>query len=236
MASSPHMVQTIRCYFVVIYVQPCSGLLAFLWCIILCWLNRHHLLILVNTWKWSNSTPQLCLIWSNVGFAVTWGFHLWPKIISGSVNACCMRPTQSMNAVPFLVVTFRKIYVLLCRYKYAWIQRCIKYCTVYIAQHDPVVHFCQTIISGKNDLYQWSTSFSFWIYMNICIFIRTYFPTHMHLHPTSPSKFTPFCLGGLVRPKTICLFLLGRFLFREQIWVIIEFRSSQLRPSQMGTQ
>ena len=52
----------------------------------------------------------------------------------------------------------------------------------------------------------------------------------------SPSKFTHFCLGGLVRPKTFCFLLLGRFLFREQIWVIIEFRSSQLRPSQMGNQ
>ena len=53
------------------------------------------------------------------------------------------------------------------------------------------------------------------------------------IHPPSPSKFTPFCSGGLAHPRTFCILLLGRFLFREQIRVIIEFRSSQLRPSQM---
>jgi len=49
----------------------------------------------------------------------------------------------------------------------------------------------------------------------------------------APPNLHPFCSGGLVRPRTFCILLFGRFLFRVQIRVVIEFRSSQSRPSQM---
>ena len=75
------------------------------------------------------------------------------------------------------------------------------------------------------------------MFSNMWSFFRGYrkfeYQNVFKVHPPSPSKFTPFCSGGLVRPRTFCILLLGRFLFRVQIWVIIEFRSSQLRPSQM---
>ena len=46
----------------------------------------------------------------------------------------------------------------------------------------------------------------------------------------------PFCFGGFSSHEDILYFTTRCDLFREQIWVIIEFRSSQLRPSQMGNQ
>ena len=57
-----------------------------------------------------------------------------------------------------------------------------------------------------------------------------------YMHPPSSSKFTPFCCGGFSSYEDILYFTTRCGLFREQIWVIIEFRSSQLRPSQMGNQ
>ena len=55
-------------------------------------------------------------------------------------------------------------------------------------------------------------------------------------HPPSPFKFTPFCFGGFSSYEDILYFTTRCGLFNEQPWVIIEFRSSQLRPSQMGNQ
>ena len=53
----------------------------------------------------------------------------------------------------------------------------------------------------------------------------------VRFHPPSPSKFIPFCFGGFSSYENILYFTTRCGLFREQIWVIIEFRSSQLRPS-----
>jgi len=57
---------------------------------------------------------------------------------------------------------------------------------------------------------------------------------YYQIHPPSPSKFTPFSFGGFSSYEDILYFTTRCDLFREQIWVIIEFRSSQLRTSQMG--
>ena len=73
-----------------------------------------------------------------------------------------------------------------------------------------------------------------WVYST---FVMNYFATLSlnRIHPSSPSKFTPFCDDGFSSYEEILYFTTRCGLFRA-IWVIIEFRSLQLRPSQMGTQ